>query len=624
MVVQHNLSAENALRYNGYNTGGLSKSLEKLSSGFKINRAGDNAAGLAVSEKMRAQLRGIEQAVNNAQDGISMVQTFEGALTESHNILRRIKTLAAQSANGTYDDQVDRAAIELEYEQLCQELDDIADTDFNGVRVLNVDGAGGTAGAGGAGTPAATHTADLSALNGTDFSAQFKQSFVDVALYYDYNSLAATYEAPANPVELSSGGAISFAYSLGATSDEIVFDVMQGGKSIGKGVYTFDDYVFMGPAESVSLTGTNGEDFGKISLLFGTSMIFDPVVYLTEIPTINDAILPQLADAIDSFDEGTGKYEVTYTPPTDLTKFFSRNPVGSYLEGNPFTSIKAEVYNPLNKGVTFRLYIDGSNTLSYQGELKDLENPGDTATLSRGTDENGGTFTVKLISGSPGNYVNVPAEIVDAPFSSLNLETRIRPHPAVAQTTISGMSAAPTEISGGAGGGAGGDPGTPGDVTTTATGVSLQVGARTKDLKEYDFEYEGVWGGVTALQKSAIGDLVADINSTAKGLGLVTADVNLSTQTTANTAIDKIDNAINKISMVRATFGAIQNRLEHKVDNLNQTDENLTAAESRIRDTDMSKQVSDMTRWQILSQASQAMLAQANQLPQSVLQLIQG
>jgi flagellin len=196
--------------------------------------------------------------------------------------------------------------------------------------------------------------------------------------------------------------------------------------------------------------------------------------------------------------------------------------------------------------------------------------------------------------------------------------------------------------------------------------VSLQVGARTKDLKEYDFDYKGVYetlkaadleifndansAGITdranwqpAADKnpttSAIGGLTADLDVTAAGLGLNTDSafetddgdpeavdgwkVNLSTQTHANAAIDRIDKAINKTSMVRATFGSIQNRLEHKIDNLNVTNENLTAAESRIRDTDMALEVVNSSKQQILKQASNAMLAQANQLPQSVLQLLQ-
>ena len=137
IVVQHNLTAINANRYFGINNTKLSKSLEKLSSGYAINRAGDNAAGLAVSEKMRAQISGINQGVKNAQDGISMVQTFEGALTETDSILQRMRTLATQSANGTYQNDVDREAIQLEFNQLNDELNQIADTDFNGVIVLN-------------------------------------------------------------------------------------------------------------------------------------------------------------------------------------------------------------------------------------------------------------------------------------------------------------------------------------------------------------------------------------------------------------------------------------------------------------------------------------------------------
>ena len=137
MVVQHNMTAINANRYLGMNNTKLGKSLEKLSSGYAINRAGDNAAGLAVSEKMRSQIAGMTQGVKNAQDGISMVQTYEGALTETDSILQRMKTLATQAANGTYDDGVDRAALQLEYDQLADEINQIADTDFNGVVLLN-------------------------------------------------------------------------------------------------------------------------------------------------------------------------------------------------------------------------------------------------------------------------------------------------------------------------------------------------------------------------------------------------------------------------------------------------------------------------------------------------------
>ena len=141
----------------------------------------------------------------------------------------------------------------------------------------------------------------------------------------------------------------------------------------------------------------------------------------------------------------------------------------------------------------------------------------------------------------------------------------------------------------------------------------MQVGARTKDSVDFTFNYES----------NGIGDLIANMNCSARADGLGTADLKLTDQKSANAAIDHIDNAINKVSMVRATFGATQNRLEHKIDNMNVTIENLTSAESRIRDTNMAEEMMNFTKQQILSQASQSMLAQANQLPQSVLQLLQ-
>ena len=137
MVVQHNLNALNSYNRLNANVSGLRKASEKLSSGYRINRAGDDAAGLAISEKMRSQIRGLNQAKRNAQDGISMIQTYEGALQETHSILQRMKELATESANGTYDDATDRAAIQLEFDQLNDELNQIADTDFNGVVALN-------------------------------------------------------------------------------------------------------------------------------------------------------------------------------------------------------------------------------------------------------------------------------------------------------------------------------------------------------------------------------------------------------------------------------------------------------------------------------------------------------
>ena len=142
MVIQHNMTAMNANRNLGVTTGSLAKSTEKLSSGYKINRAGDNAAGLAISEKMRGQIRGLDQASSNAEDGISLIQTAEGALTETHSIIQRMRELAVQSASDTNTDD-DRTQIQNEIDQLTQEVDRIANTtEFNTKKLLNGDRTG--------------------------------------------------------------------------------------------------------------------------------------------------------------------------------------------------------------------------------------------------------------------------------------------------------------------------------------------------------------------------------------------------------------------------------------------------------------------------------------------------
>ena len=153
MRIQHNIMAMNAYRNYTNNTSALSKNLEKLSSGYKINRAGDDAAGLAISEKMRAQITGLDKAQDNAKDGISLVQTAEGALTEVHDMLNRMYELAEQSANGTYEDGTDRVQLQKEVTQLKNEINRIADSaNFNGINLLDGSMAGGASISGKIGT----------------------------------------------------------------------------------------------------------------------------------------------------------------------------------------------------------------------------------------------------------------------------------------------------------------------------------------------------------------------------------------------------------------------------------------------------------------------------------------
>jgi flagellin len=464
MIVAHNLSSINAERHYKSNKNRLSKSLEKLSSGYKINRAGDNAAGLAVSEKMRSQIKGIDQAVYNAKDGISMVQTFEGALSETHTILHRIKTLATQSANGIYDDQVDRAAIELEYEELIAELDDIAGTDFNGKVVMNSD------------------------------------KYDPFSYFQNVTKLP----HPDDPTGFPE-------FPLYRT--EIVKIL---------------DYAIYPPPET-----------GEWAIEQYDSQKNGNLIATANLGRLDD---PAAAERGFTLTDPSGRYNMGTISGAGLVEIAK--------SGGASMDYGLESFRPLLK-----LLDDGSVKIEQDKTYNSPE---------------GWNEQQKLLNEMNGTSDPLPY----AGFSG-----------------------------------------------SERGGVSLQVGARTKDLKIYDFDYSDVYLSKED-EKKALGSLTSDINATAKGLGLLTSMVNLASQTKANAALDKIDNAINKVSMIRATFGSIQNRLEHKVDNLNQTNESLTASESRIRDTDIASEMMFFSRDQILLQASGAMLSQANGLPQGVLSLL--
>ena len=477
MVVQHNLNALNAYNKLNTNVSGLKKSSEKLSSGYRINRAGDDAAGLAISEKMRSQIRGLGQAKRNAQDGISMIQTYEGAAQETHSILQRMKELASESANGTYDNTTDRDAIQLEFDQLNDELNQIADTDFNGRVALN----GGT-------------MADGTIVNNngqvaTHPSITYTQN-ADPAGTMTYSGrVAGSLDAGANGTINVDGvnlkvkaGALEGKTTIGSTQYEASLKVTAG-KVTGK-ITAVSEYAINKDTTSVTINGKNyrvavSKDGTKATLYDGNST--------TAVTTIDGAAITVSGTSIK------------------MTQVYTADANG----------------NVTNKGGAAVGQIDFNNGVS-----------------------------------TPNSYQH----------GSANL--------------------------------------------TYADSITLQVGARSKDAVDFNFSY------VT----SGIGGLKADLDISARGLG--TDQLSLATQEDANAAIDKIDNAINKTSMVRATFGSIQNRMEHKIENLTTTNENLTDAESTIRDTDMASEMLNYTKYNILQQAAQSMLAQANQQPQSVLQLL--
>ena len=384
MVVRSNIMAVNAQRQLGMNNSQVGKALEKLSSGYRINRAGDDASGLAISEKMKAQIKGLDTASLNSQDGISLVQTAEGALTEVHNMLNRMTELATRSANGINEDS-NRASLQKEVAKLQEEIDRISkSTNFNNLKLL--DGS----------QTYATATAAGNA-NGVQ------------NLTIEGGNLSATGQGVS--VALSAQGEVT-----------------------------------------VTVTG-------------GTNVAFKTT------------------------QTGKGFYSIT----ADLSKVTDDKVKAAWA------------------GVTLNFSVD---------EAKD-----------------------------DGTYVTTAAAIQDVGKNG---------------------------------------------------SMQLQIGDTADDFNQL---------------KVGIGDM------SSKGLGIDKVDI--SNQDGAAKAIDTIKNAIDRVSAQRASLGATQNRLEYTINNLDTASENLQSANSRIRDTDMAKMMMEYTKTNVLTQSAQAMLAQANQQPQSVLQLLQ-
>ena len=567
MVVQHNMNALNAYNKLNTNVAGLKKSSEKLSSGYRINRAGDDAAGLAISEKMRSQIRGLTQAKRNSQDGISMIQTFEGATNESHSILQRMKELASESANGTYQDEVDRDAIQLEFNQLNDELDQIADTDFNGVVMLNggemADGVKATNGK----FDYVNATRDAQQIGtaggyikGVDVGAYAGTNKESVTFTYTQKD-DGTFEWKASADSLSTitsnanggftydGAVFAVDTSKLVNGDTIVVDFEKASVAVGKGPVT---------------TGYNidGSDTGVVTL------DKNPLKAAAEDGVITSEKIAEAANALNGL-------TLTYTATKGDTALTLATVNGKTPNGAQDVEIAKLGENEsivLDKDGTTLNYIKKGSTAVKIGELQ-------TVAAAKAAAKDG--------------TVTVTVNLADASYTPAksNSVSVVEPKAKVSEANSNKTATAPL---------------------TYSDHMVLQTGSRTKDSVDFTFKYT----------TDGMGDLKSNLDLSSRANGLNTKNLSLATQEDANTAIDKIDNAINKVSMVRATFGATQNRLEHKIENLTTNTENLTEAESTIRDTDMASEMLNYTKFNVLQQAAQSMLAQANQQPQSILQLL--
>lgn len=583
MRIQHNISALNSYRQLGNNNNALSKNLEKLSSGYRINRAGDDAAGLAISEKMRAQIKGLEAATKNANDGISLVQTAEGALTEVHSMLNRMTYLATQSANGTYDNEVDRANLQKEVTSLLSEVDRISEsTNYNGINLL--DGSLGTSGT----SKSSTVEADLSKL-GIDVTA----NAVDIAAVkgvYDTNDLAGA--------KLTMAKGDSYTFTMKFTDAE-------------------------GKEQEITKTLVMKDNTSKQGFVLDDGSEDGVKLGLSDLTTAGEVTQAELASAVAAAlnKDDTIKANFTVAANTNALKFTAREGGSEGAVLNSITS--ASTVKTTGVTTTYATKVDVTTkpadaTKAYNfANAKVWNNDGASAAANAEKNLEDAIFEV---NGKKFAFVNGSlTEENLAALKEAGVEHWVKlatPNAAPAQADVTAMAEKIAKETGlvveqgksAAGAWTPGTTGTDTEVvfknstltdTKAGQGLRLQIGDTAEEFNQLTV---------------SVGDM------SSKSLGI--ADVDISTQDGAAAAIDKIRTAINTVSSTRGDLGAVQNRLEHTINNLGVTTENMTAAESRIRDTDMAEEMMSYTKNNILIQAAQAMLAQANQVPQGVLQLL--
>lgn len=469
MIINHNMASLNTYRQMSVNESNTSKSLEKLSSGLRINRAGDDAAGLAISEKMRGQIRGLDQAGRNAQDGISLIQTAEGALNETHSILQRMRELAVQASNDTATD-ADRTEMQKEVTQLKSEVDRISnDTEFNTKKLLN----------GSVGNNATINTNSHVLKNVT---------VEDSTLAADTYSVTTTAAATVAATTTANNTGLAAASDFDLSATNVV--------GLKLGDYTLD----------VKATGTANK--------------FDM--------TLKDANGVTVASAA-SLDVTAGGALNGALPDGTVTKFTLKAAAGTVSAGTMAFNLNA-------------------------------------------TYAAGGAFSVKDSAGNTkfASAANLKISKSDFQAGGLGFD----------MTVDTALAAAGTST-----------------VNTTNNALTMHIGANQNQTMKVD---------------------ISKMDTTS--LKIDTIDV--TSQTGAESAITSVNAAIESVSSQRSKLGAFQNRLEHTINNLGTSSENLTAAESRIRDVDMAKEMMNFQKNNILQQAAQAMLAQANQQPQGVLQLL--
>ncbi len=538
MVVQHNLSAMNANRQLGITTGLQAKSSEKLSSGYKINRAADDAAGLSISEKMRSQIRGLNKASDNAQDGISLIQTAEGALNEQHSILQRMRELSVQAANGTETDE-DREAVQNEIEQLQEELTRISETtEFNTMKLLDGSKSGSTATTGSGPKFGVVDTT----LDGALVTSNVAGIKVATA------AAATTKAGQETAIWDATGKTLTLNLSLNKvyTQDEID-ELIENAKQ--------EDSSATGAPAEVKVTLKNGIFNADAATTAGTGTAAG-VKAVSDDATVTGFV------GADTISFTANKYGAEFN---NTTFDFAFDKEAGKEEVETTTAITYSATNGITAGA-YKIHLAAGKEYTAE-DLEDI--------LAKA----GFDFDVKL----SGNTPDEPNTL----FATSGAST-------VSQLTMGDTAGAGLGSAKAMWGQAGYDG------VSSGEGLTLQIGANEGQTMSFSLD-----------------------DMSARALGVDGNKVNLSTQEGAQKATTTIDAAIKKVSEQRGRMGAIQNRLEHTIANLDTAAENTQNAESRIRDTDMAEEMVEYSKNNILAQAGQSMLAQANQSTQGVLSLLQ-
>ena len=667
MRIQHNIMAMNAYRNYNNNTKALSGNLEKLSSGYKINRAGDDAAGLAISEKMRAQITGLDAAQKNVKDGISLVKTAEGAMQEIQDMLNRMDYLATQSANGTYDNEVDRANLQKEVDALKSEINRIADSaNFNGIKLLdgslaaedNTTGISGTgqATADGVFTIVADGQLGVEPQAG-EFEYDLSQLSIDLKVGNDGTITAKSGRAGKTSVVSSSGtssstGSTTGSGNTGAVSGSTVavsFSI--GGLNIQLTADEVNEILGenMEKGKTYTISGDKMNKFvSKFADKLNTAMTTAAAGSAGATPSTAAAgkmgRAGNAATAVGAWGSGgklagskvtvsdngkgvlTVKMDSAPTQPwgnIDMTLRFSNGNTGNGGEQFAPTVIKEPVDNTQK-----RQYAEAKLDLTKM-DIKDgttLKIGNSTYTFAVGSDS-------KFKSSS--NVVdltNVTATGDDLAKIAANRLSEVAKNNKqfIVGSTTQGVVSL-TEREGGidytknnlAGKDNKGTQGT--NTANNGTSTNANQDATVDDWAGLISFGQATKAGGLTLQIGDTADsfnqmsvVVGDMHTKAMGI----ADIDISSQEGAADAIATIKDAINYVSGVRGDLGAVQNRLEHTGNNLSVMAENIQDAESTIRDTDVASEMMSYVKNNILVQSAQAMLAQANQVPQGVLQLL--